>query len=192
MRLWTMQPPEVLEIIEKTGKFTCDKEKSYWHDDEYFCRAYDYMIAQMHINNIRQPKNTTWPIWAWHTWNWKHKKPDLRNIGLGKRGRKCVCIELEIPDNKVLLSDELQWHCVLNNDYNNPGKTEEKWDYYNDIYESLKFPFQKEIIKIASWNNIFDVTPCDNGFVANGKYIQAVFWEIKKENIIRTQEFIGK
>lgn len=112
---------------------------------------------------------------------------------MGNPGKKCVCIELEIPDNEVLLSDSNQWHCVLNNDYNNPGRTEKEWDYYQDKYDSLEFGYQKELIKIASWNDIFNVIPPYNtGFASCGKYIQAVFWEIKKENIIRTQEFIGK
>lgn len=64
MRLWTMQPLEVLDIIEKTGKFTCDKEKSFWYNDECFHKAYDWMIAQMNLYNIPRPDNNTLPIWA--------------------------------------------------------------------------------------------------------------------------------
>ena len=192
MRLWTIQPPEVLDIIEKTGKFICDPEKSYWKDDEYFQRAYSWMMAQMYLHNITRPKNALSPIWAWHTHNWKHKKPDLRRSEFGRRGKKYVCIELEIPDNKVLLSDHYGWHCVLNNDYNNPARTEEKWEILNDRFESIRQGYVRELVKIASWDKIFDVEPFENEFVSNGKYIQAVFWEIKKENIIKVQEFTAR
>lgn len=192
MRLWTIQPPEILDIINETGRFVCDKEKSYWYDCEEFQRAYEWMIAQMHMHRIFQPYDTTWPIWAWHTHNWKHKKPDFRCIGLGKPGKKYVCIEIEIPDDEVLLSDYDAWHVVLNNGYNNPGTIEEEWEAFDIYYDSMENQYAKELTRVASWNGIFNVEPFKNEFVSNGKYVQAVFWEIKKENIISVKEFTAR
>ena len=37
MKLWTVQPVEVINIIEKTGAFACDETKS----DKDFRKAYE-------------------------------------------------------------------------------------------------------------------------------------------------------
>ena len=94
MKLWTVQPVEAINIIEKTGAFTCDETKS----DKDFRKAYEWIAKEMDKRQITHPKDLTLPLWAWHTRDWKHKKPDLRNIGLGTPGEKSVCIEFEIDD----------------------------------------------------------------------------------------------
>ena len=58
----------------------------------------------MDKRQITHPKDLTLPLWAWHTRDWKHKKPDLRNIGLGTPGEKSVCIEFEIDDKVCFIS----------------------------------------------------------------------------------------
>lgn len=191
MRLWTIQPPEVLEIINETGRFICDKSKSTYGDDEKFQNAYKWMIGKMFDYNITFPIDVELPIWAWCIWNWKNKKPDFRMIGLGKPGVKYVCIELEIPYNEVLLSDFDRWHDVLNNRYCNSGSTEEDWENEENLFDSLS-PTLKEVLKIISWNNIFNIRPFKNEFCSIGKYVQAVFWEIRKEDIISVKEFIAR
>lgn len=105
MKLWTVQPVEAINIIEKTGAFTCDETKS----DKDFRKAYEWIAKEMDKRQITHPKDLTLPLWAWHTRDWKHKKPDLRNIGLGTPGEKSVCIEFEIDDLQVLLSDFFAW-----------------------------------------------------------------------------------
>lgn len=190
MRLWTVQPPEVLKIIEETGRFICDEDKSFYGED--FKDAYKWMSDHMSLYNIQKPSDVSSPIWAWHTWNWKHKKPDFRMIGLGLPGVKYVCIELEIPDNQVLLSDFDQWHCVLNDIYNNPGKTEEEWEMWDAKYEAITKPVIKQLRKHLSWLDIFDITPFKNEFCSIGQYVQATFWEIRKENIICVKEFVAR
>ena len=192
MRLWTIQPPEVLEIINETGRFICDKSKTMYSEYDQIQRAYKWLIDKMtDPYNIDKPEGVELPIWAWHTWNWKHKKPDFRMSGLGVRGTKYVCIELEIPDNEVLLSDFDAWHCVLNDHYYNPARTEKSWDRMEKIFDSYR-PELQEVIKIESWNCIFNIKPFKNEFCSIGQYIQATFWEIRKEDIISVKEFIAR
>ena len=50
MKLWTVQPQEVISIIEKTGEFICDETKS----DKDFRKAYEWIakeIDKRHIKN---------------------------------------------------------------------------------------------------------------------------------------------
>lgn len=98
MKLWTVQPQEVISIIEKTGEFICDETKS----DKDFRKAYEWIAKEMDKRHIVHPEGLVLPLWAWHTRDWKHKKPDLRNIGLGTPGEKSVCIEFEIDDQLIL------------------------------------------------------------------------------------------
>jgi hypothetical protein len=97
---------------------------------EDFIRPYQWMMKQM---QKRIPDyNGEYPIWLWPD------KQDLRRRGYNERGMKAVYLEIEIPENQVLLSDFQAWHCVLND-----------------------FPLldhEDEIIdKELSWERIFDL-----------------------------------
>lgn len=55
----------------------------------------------------------------------------------GIPNHKYVCIEFEIPDNQVLLSDFNAWHYVLNNSWNDDSKNEEEWEKMQDNFDKL-------------------------------------------------------
>ena len=141
MRLWTIQPPEIVDIIENTGKFTCDTALSENYQD--FHDAYLWLVKEMDKRNICHPQELQLPLWAWHTFNWKHKKPDFRCMGLGTPGQQYVCIEFEIPDNQVLLSDHGHWHFVLNHAWFDDSTCEEELDKLWEWFETLE-PLKKE------------------------------------------------
>lgn len=189
MRLWTIQPPEAVDIIEKTGRFSCEKEKSENYKD--FRDAYLWLVEQMDMRKIYHPEGLILPLWAWHTRDWKHKKPDFRTTGLDTPGKRCSCIEFEIDDSQVLLSDYYAWHSVLNNGYLNNSQTEEEWDKENARFDTLSGT-EKEKLILESWQNIFDVEPYENDFFPKGKYIQAVFWALKKDMIRDIRYFIAR
>ena len=143
MILWTIQPKSTLDIIKEKGVFTCDTNKSEWYNSSNeFHRAYDWLVKEMDNKGIYHPKGLQLPLWAWHTIEYKHQKPDYYEMGFGEEGDELVCIEFEIPDNEVLLSDFDNWSLMVNND-----------------------------IRIA------------------GSYIQATFWQLKKEMIRKVEYF---
>ena len=49
----------------------------------------------------------TLPVWAWYQWEGVRKKPDLRKErwANGFEGEEFVCLECDIPDEEVVLSD---------------------------------------------------------------------------------------
>ena len=135
------------------------------------------------------PEQVSFPIWAWHTRNFLHKKPDLRMSGYGAKGEECVCIEIEIPDNEVLLTDFDAWHFVLNKWYLNTDcwndetyEEDEKW------LKTLSDEQRKEEIE-KSWQGIYNLETKETDWMCRGKYIQATFWVLKKENIKKVQFF---
>ena len=196
MRVWTIQPPEVLKIIEETGRFVCSKEKSQYYNDENFKGPYEWMVRKMIKNHhmMTPPQDTELPIWGWVVHNGRYAKPSLDDIDLGIPGKKYVCIGLELHDHNILLSNEEWWHCVLNNDFLNIH-TGRMYDETEKWYDNL-CPFMQNVIKIESWDNIFvhknDIITRYRYDHTMNKYVQATFWEIIKENIVSVEEFIAK
>ena len=189
MRLWTIQPVEVVNILERDGVFTCDPEKSEYYNAFY--DAYLWIAAEMDKRNIPHPDGIKLPLWAWHTKDWKHKKPDFRTTGLGTPGKRYACIEFEIDDKNVLLSDYNSWHYVLNHCWLDDSQTENEWNTLCDWFNSLK-PEEKAKLTIESWQKIFDVTKRKNDWFTNGRYIQATFWELQKDIITNIRYFESK
>lgn len=94
MRLWTIQPLEVLEIIKQEGEFVCNPNYS----DPDFKRAYHWLVKQMDNRGIEHPYGLELPIWAWYKTEWENKKPDLEQEDFSSNRKNLVCIELEIKE----------------------------------------------------------------------------------------------
>lgn len=189
MRLWTIQPVEVVNILERDGIFTCNPKKSEYYND--FHDSYLWIAAEMDKRNIPHPNGLKLPLWAWHTRDWKHKKPDLRTTGLGTPGKSYVCIEFEIDDKKALLSDYNSWHYVLNHIWFDGSYSEDDWNKKQEWFNSLN-PKEKENAIIKSWQNIFDVVKRKNDWFTNGRYVQVTFWELRKDMITNIRYFKAK
>lgn len=168
MRLWTFQPIEVYDILTEKGIFTCEPSKSTMIEFDGFEKAYRWLTIQMIKRIGPPPAGVSFPIWAWHTTYWKHKKPDLRRTEFRNYSQPMVCLEIEKPDKDILLSDEENWHLVLNDSF--IADSEEDFD---NFYEQ-----PSEIRKEESWKKIFDISPYENNWLRKGMFVQATFWEL--------------
>ena len=187
MVLWAIQPREVYTCIQGTGRYRCSPEKSPNLPD--FRDAYGWLMGKMQARIGALPDGISYPVWAWHTYDGKRKKPDLRHSGYEKKGKECVCFEIEIPDRDVVLSDFDGWHFVLNHMYLNPDCfDEETFDRDQLWMDSLSAEARENAIR-SSWDAIFDIRYCENDWVSWGSYIQATFWELKAEQIREIQFF---
>lgn len=180
-RLYTIQTSEVYYKLLENHAVTCKKENV---NDDFFYSSYEWLMDQMKNRIGPPPSSDCYPLWAWYRWNGKKKpKPDLRYSGLGKRGDAFYIIELHIPKEKVLLSDYMRWHCVLNRyPCNNFEHEDDKWNMKS--LDSMK----------ATWENIFDIyggCPDYHGH-PDSRAIQATFWELKREEIKSVRRFIAK
>ena len=184
MRLWTFQPERVYEILQKDGIFRCEPMLSECITECNFAPAYNWLVAEMKKRVGEPPVGVKYPIWAWHTHNWEHKKPDLRLSDFWYSS-PMLCIEIEVPDEQVLLSDEENWHFVLNNLHISEDEQE------SNRIESLSYK-EYEKIKCASWERIFDIEPFENDWTRKGCFIQATFWELKKEMVISIRKVKAK
>lgn len=192
MRLWTIQPEIVYELIKTDKVFCCNPSKSEFMKEWGFSNAYDWIADQMKLRIGKPSGGIKYPIWAWHTLYWKHQKPDLRRMEFRNYRGNQVCIEFEIPSQKVLLSDEELWHLVLSDSYIYNSNNEKKFEVENEWFESLSKHEQK-MYKEKSWEQIFNIsTPIDTEWNRCGMFIQATIWELRLEQIISVRYFKGK
>ncbi len=193
MRLWTIQGIEIYEQLQRAGVAYCTKP--VWADDEKFMKAYRWMVDQMR-QRIGEPpiKGIEYPMWAWYQYNSaKSNKPPRSPLNI-QEGLSAY-MEIEIPDNEVLLSGFMNWHNVLNQwPLTNWKRINKKTDLLEkEAGKSLDFDdytveIQKEIEK--SWEAIFDLDRRDEEVGRTHKRncsIQATFWMLKPENIISVE-----
>ena len=133
-------------------------------------------------------------MWAWYQYNSaKSKKPPRSYLDI-QEGISAY-MEIEIPDNEVLLSSFTNWHNVLNQW---PLTNWKRIDKKTDLLEkkagkSLDFDdypveIQKEIEE--GWEAIFDLDRRDKEVGRTHKRnrsIQATFWMLKPENVFSVE-----
>ena len=187
MVLWTIQPSEVYAAIETEGIYRCDSRRVDMLES-FFGESYRWLVKQMREKIGNPPDGVEYPVWAWYKRNGRRHRPDLRRTGFGTRGDKLVCMEIDIPDNQVVLSDFDAWHFVLNKIYLDDSTNETEWNANNAAFDALP-PEQKQEAMEKSWNRIFDIEPVDNGWARRGFYVQATFWELRREQIKTIQPF---
>lgn len=131
-------------------------------------------------------------MWAYKRWQGEREKPDLRAIRWnwgGKRHNKFYRLEIEIPDDMVLLSDYESWIVILNEGL--LADTEDEYDELDKIYASLSLKEQKKM-RSENWEKFFDITPFKNEYTGRGETVQATFWELHGEQIRKVTMFITK
>ena len=179
MILWTSQEEAVYNELLKTGVYRCDLNLSSMKD----CREkYDWLVRQMKQRIGPPPEQVTYPVWALYQQDGKHRKPDLRRERweFGCDGERFACIEIEIPDRDVLLSDFDAW-CMLLSDFL-ISDTEQEGCCLEAQYEALS-PSEKRRMKEKNRERVFDLSPLNNGWARRGYEIQATFWELRLEQV---------
>ena len=198
MRLWTIQGIDIYKQLQRDEVAYCTEPVCA--DDKKFLKAYDWMAGQMR-QRIDEPsiKDIKYPMWAWYQYiSAKSNKPSRSYLDI-EEGIS-VYMEIEIPDNEVLLSDFNNWHNVLNQwPLTNWKRIEKKTDLLEKkagrslTFDDYPVEIQKEIEN--SWEAIFDLDRRDKEVGRTHKRnrsIQATFWMLKPENVISVEFFERK
>jgi hypothetical protein len=172
---WTLQSLEAWDHFNKQEFMVGSTEFAG------FSEPYYWMMNQM--KSRLDKYNGELPVWVWL------KKPDMRSGGHFRRGTQCVRVELILNDEDVLLSDFLDWHCVLNNNY--VSDNEQDWEDY--IYAEDN-GFDKEEIKNKSWEKIFqwDRIREVEWEGSEERVLQGVTGKIYFKQIVKVEHFIAK
>ena len=193
MRLWTIQGIAIYEQLIRDGIAYCTKPLV--DDDEQFIYAYHWMAEQMR-KRIGEPpvEGIEYPMWAWCQYDSAKRKRPPRSPWDMSEGINAY-LEVEIPDNQVLLSGYSNWHCVLNQGpldnwrqiSKKRGKLEEEAGRRLDFKE-LPNGVKDEIRK--SWEAVFDLDRRDKDVQSSHKRnisIQATFWVLRQEHVISVE-----
>lgn len=193
MKLWTIQGIAIYEMLQFNGIAYCTKPN--WENDPVFIRAYHWMAEQMR-QRIGEPPvaGIMFPMWAWYQYNSaKNKKPPRSPHDISEG--VSAYMEIEIPNNEVLLSDFIAWHSPLNegplNDWKRIFKETDRLDKEAGrllSFDEYPLKIQKDIEK--SWEGVFDLDTRNKDLGRTHKRnrsIQATFWALKPEYIISVE-----
>lgn len=201
MTLWTIHNMDWYDALLKHGIIHGNKKyiDNNWNFSLF---GYEWMIKKMEKRIGKRPFPDCYPIWAWYQYSGsKKRKPDLRRIGLLPTRTKGVRLEINKREEDVLLSDFMLWHFPFGFQ-SFIGKNEEESVAFETMLEEKRLDrkrleelpenIQNKIIK--SWDRVLDMNfqdpyhtqPKDN------KAIQATFWSLKVEEIVKADEFIAR
>lgn len=137
MKCYTIQKLNSWNEAKEKGFLTGNEE---YIDKDWFFSSYSWMMKQMskRITNY----NNELPIWVWL---------DVSNICFAELLEdEWVLLEINVPEDDILLSNFDDWHFILNNwHFDEENKTiskEQSWKYIfdKDILENLGYGFEKE------------------------------------------------
>lgn len=193
MKLWTVQPEEVYNELKNNNIYFCkEKQSPYLYNDDgtkenIFYNAYDWLAKKMTEIIGPPPENIHFPVWAWYRYDWQEKPFSLEEAAKDiSNDKNYYLLEIEVPENEVLLSDFDAWHYVLNNWYIDDSMNEIESDKISNEFKKLPMQKQEELTK-ESWNKIFDISKFENDWKVQGRYVQATFWELKPKYIKSVQ-----
>lgn len=191
MRLWTIQGIEIYEQLVKEGVTYCTKPA--WGDEDNFVYAYHWMAEQMR-KRIGEPpiEGIEYPLWAWYQYDSAKKNKPPRSPKDVSEGVSAY-MEIEIPEDEVLLSDFDDWHSPLNRGpVRNWKEIWKKIDLQDKIAgRSLDFMDYPQDLRQEiedSWEGIFELNIREKGVRhKRNKSIQATFWALYPENIVSVE-----
>lgn len=179
MKLYTYQHKSVLEHINDKGFYKVDGRRSLaacWRGG--FKKGYDFIVKHLQEKDPNNYK-ATYPIWAFVE---KSSPSDF-----GVKNTDTILLVLDIDESRVLLSDFINYHAILNNAYCNLD--DEDWEEHEKLYYPNDEVYPQGISKEDyqkvvedSWINIFNIRD------SKKEDIQANFWVIKKEDIVEVIE----
>ena len=192
MKLWTIQTTEFYDTLKKNGVVYCDRES--WLCQEYR-DMYDWMANEMRkrIGNPPNPE-VRYPIWAWYQYHSRKKpKPPISPNVLDSDQEVGVMLEIEIPDDEVLLSDFDLWHVPLNgHPISDDMKLMHRFKAFRaTLGGSCDFEDYPEDLKhdiMITWSAVFDLRTKLRQWMAKAMWnrsIQACFWELKLEQVVK-------
>ena len=174
MRLYTAQSRVVLDTLEKTGSYIVKREyiiSKYGEAAGVMLKAYDWFKLKFD-KRVRKPEYADYPVWLF-------KDYDYAKANYGE-----FMLELEVPEEYLVLFDNKGWEKVLSMDYVPVDAEDEKRfdkelegmgiDCGYTVFEKPHYPMLRSRIK-KSWDRIFD---------CKSDVLRAATWEIRAEWII--------
>lgn len=191
MKVYTIQTIGFYEELLQEGVAFCNRESECCRD----CKVqYDWMAEQMR-KRIGEPPipEIKYPVWVWRQYHSRKKpKPPMSSKDLLDGQTEAVMLELEVPDNMVLLSDLNLWilplnHWAINNRREDNLLYKELGEYektHGKCYEMHEYPEEIRRKIFDSWERVFDLNIYDPYMITSkpkNRSIQGTIWLLRKE-----------
>lgn len=184
LTMYTLQTHDAYETLARDGVLVGDPSLG-WPE---FQEAYTWMLRQM---DQRLPGPQGGLLWLWPTATHERLRDDARH----DPGN--VLLTVRVAQARVLLSDFLDWHVVLNRSLHVPllpGESNEEWEarwtLIDEDFEERATPYRGEPTTAwpealraeieSSWEAIFDPATWRTPPV-----LQATMRELRAEDIVR-------
>ena len=215
--LWTIQTFSFYEKLKRDSQIHIthseylDPEELDGYDwmithCDYLARktsdGYDWMRDAMKTRIGEPSVQHCMPIWAWYQWQSQtKKKPDLRYSGHLEAGTHAVRLEIIKDIDDVVLSDFILWHtpyCYKNYIPYNQNDELKMESLINSLHlqdtDFFDYPDHLKSIIRKSWDHIFDLNFPNLEYTdpLAQKSIQATFWSLHMEEVVKVQEFIAR
>ncbi|MBL7736839.1 MAG: DUF3841 domain-containing protein [Chitinophagaceae bacterium] len=201
MILWTIQSEAwYAELLQKG--IIHGTRKHAMRDGKFSLFAYHWLMDKMEESIGRRPFRACYPVWAWYQhMDSKRRKPDLRRAGFLTRGTKGVRVEINKDDKDVLLSDFILWHFPFSyrrfigqNEGESMAFEKMLEDNGLDTKKLEELPKDIQNVIIKSWDRTLDMDFSDPYHTSPkaSKSIQATFWTLSVDEIVRVDKFISR
>ena len=198
MILWTIHNMDWYDALLR-HEIIYGNKKYIDNEWDFSLFGYHWIVKKMEQRIGKRPFPECYPIWAWHQYaDSKKRKPDLRNTGFLPKGTKGVRVEINKKDEDVLLSDFMLWSFPFGFQ-SFIGQNEEESIAFETMLEEksldqkkieeLPEKIQKQIIK--SWDSVLDINFYDS-YHTQPKAIQATFWSLSIDEIVKVDKFIAR
>lgn len=179
MILWTIQSEAAVRRMERAGALRGDGRR-IWRE---YRDAHQWIVRQMRQRLGPPPPGSSYPVWAWKVYSTRSPRPDLRHVAHLPRGTRGARIEFDSPEERVLLSDFMRWHAVLNNSFCADNEQEDDAEDARPRGEEYVEENLKRIKQ--SWSRIFELErgdPAYHGDISE-RSIQATLWLVELHQV---------
>ena len=177
MRLYTISTPKAFRVSQQQGRLAGSGKHA-------FRPAYHWMAGQMAARIGPPTGRSRYPVWGWV------EKPDLRESGHLPAGDKGYRLTVEIPEERMLLSDFDMWHFVLNGDYLPVSEADEV--RFEASQRKLGGRARRAEIE-ASWPRIFELDgERDRDWWGESPRLQATFWHVERSEVLVAPPFTAR
>lgn len=184
MKVWSYQSLEAFEVLQMQGVLRGERRCV----DRHFVHAYDVLRDMMAERLGPSPSPISYPMWVWVRGRsgkrYGGRKPTRRYKGH-------VLLTLEVPEERVLVSDFHAWHTCLNNRPLCEFESEEETHLEKCIADLPQFDPRRTSMIRHTWWRITDLPWCLKHVYESENpktmWLQGTLWEIQQADVVKVE-----
>lgn len=175
MIIWAIITQDTYNKLRKGSSVFCMIEDSPWGKTMSSVTGYQFVARYMERKSGKfAPAVGAVPFIGWVRYPGDESHPDPKDDFLYKSGM--VYVELDVPEEEVLLSNALAWSAMMYGEYYPISNDPDTLDAELDRFQKLDFFTQTLQIK-QSWARAFQIDPYTD-------FVLGSFWTIEPEMLV--------